>query len=140
MARIINAVDVNVSVGAIIVGCAKSASLKVSRKMDPATCGASGDWEEFSAGRKGATGSIAAEYRVFTAAEAATNVSAMDIFDLLDEGTLVDIEYGTTTTGDIRFHGKAFISGFNYDQPESGVVTWSADLTFSGPITKVVAV
>lgn len=139
MARIINAVNVNVSVGGIIVGCAKSANLKVSRKMDPATCGASNAWEEYSPGRKAATGSIAAEYRIFTTAEAATNVSAVDVFDLLDEGTLVDIEYGTKTTGDTRFHGTAFISGFNYDQPESGVVTWSGDLTFSGPITKVVA-
>jgi predicted secreted protein len=140
MARTINAVDVNVSIGDVIVGCAKSASLKVSRAMDPATCGASGAWSQASPGLKSWTGSISAQYRIFTQAEAATNVSAQDVFDMLDEGTLVDVEYGTTTSGDQRFKGQAYISGFNYDQPENGAVTWSADLTGNGPITKLTVV
>jgi hypothetical protein len=139
MAQVVNAVDVNFSIGDIIVGCAAGATLTVSRAMDAATCGASGGWAESSPGLKSWTGSVSANARKFTDAEQAANVDAFDIFTMLDEGTLVDVEYGTFITGDKRFAGKAFVSGLTWTQPETGVVTWSADLTGSGAITVVTA-
>jgi hypothetical protein len=137
MAQVVNAQDVNFSIGDIIVGCATGATLTVSRAMDAATCGASGGWAESSPGLKSWTGSVSANYRKFTTAEAATNVSPFDIFTMLDEGTKVDVEYGTALTGDKRFHGEAYVSGLTFTEPETGVVTWSADLTGTGAITVV---
>lgn len=137
MARLVNATDVIVSVGDVVVGCANGATLTVSRAMDAATCGASEGWAQSSPGLKSWTGNISAYFREFESGETAGNVSAMDIFDLLDEGTLVDVEYGTKTTGAQRFKGKAYVSGFTYTQPETGTVTWSADLTGDGALGKV---
>jgi hypothetical protein len=137
MATNVNAIDVNVSIGDIVVGCATSFNFGISRAMDPATCGASGDWAEFSPGRKSGTGSIAANLRKFTTAEAATNVSYEDVFDLINDGTLVEVEYGTQVTGDTRFKGNFYVSNLNWAKPEEGAVTWNADLTLSGPIEKV---
>lgn len=137
MAQTVNAVDVTFSIGAIVVGCATGATLTVSRAMDAATCGASAGWAQSSPGLKSWTGNVSANARKFTAAEAATNVDAFDVFDMLDDGTEVDVEYGTAITGDKRFAGKAFVSGLTWTQPETGVVTWSADLQGNGPITVV---
>jgi hypothetical protein len=137
MAQTVNAVDVNFSIGDIIVGCATGATLTVSRAMDAATCGASGGWAQNSPGLKSWSGSVSANFRKFTTQEAATNIGPFDIFELLDEGTLVDVEYGTIITGDKRFHGTAYISGLTFTEPETGVVTWSADLTGDGAITVV---
>lgn len=137
MATNVNAIDVNVSFGDVIVGCATTFNFAISRAMDPATCGASGDWAEVSPGRKSGTGSISANLRKFTTAEAATNVSYEDVFDLLDEGTLVEVEYGTKVTGDTRFKGNFYVNNLNWAKPDEGAVTWSADLTLTGAITKV---
>lgn len=137
MARAINAIDVIFSIGGVVVGCSTGSTFTVSRAMDPATCGASEGWAESSPGLKSWSGNVSAELREFETSEEATNVSAFDVFDLLDEGTLVDVEYGTKEAGKQRFKGKAFVSGFTYTRPESGVVTWSADLTGSGALGKV---
>jgi hypothetical protein len=138
MAQVVNATDVTVDINDIVVGCAQSFNFTISRAMDPATCGASGDWTEVSPGRKSGSGSIAAQLRKFDTGEAATNVSYEDVYDLLNEGTGVTITYGTTVAGDTRFSGLFYVSNLSWDAPEEGVVTWSADLTLSGPITKVV--
>lgn len=137
MAQTVNAIDVNISIGDIIVGCSTGATLTVSRAMDAATCGASLGWQESSPGLKSWTGSVSANYRKFDTTEAATNIDPFDIFEMLDEGTKVDVEYGTEATGDRRFKGQAFVSGLTFTRPETGVVTWSADLTGTGAITIV---
>lgn len=138
MAKAVNAIDVNVSFDDIIVGCATTFNFAISRAMDAATCGASADWSEVSPGRKSGSGSITAELRDFTTAEQASNVSYDNVFDLIDEGTGVEVEYGTKESGDTRYKGLFYVSNLNWQKPEEGVVTWSADLTLSGPITKVV--
>lgn len=138
MASPVNAVDVIFSIGDVVVGCTTGASFSVTRAMDSATCGASGQWSSKSPGRMDWTGSVSANYRKFSTGEEATNVGIFDIFEILTEGTLIDVEYGTKVTGDKRFKGQAYVSGLTYDQPEEGVVTWSADLDGEGPLGVVV--
>ena len=134
MAKYVNASDMIISFGGIVVGCAQATTLTVTRAIDPATCTSSGAWTQGSPGIKGWSTSVNAVYRQVASGDAASNVVAEDVFDLLDDGTEADIEYGTNVAGDKRFAGKALISNFTLSKPDSGVVTWSADLTGNGPL------
>lgn len=138
MATPINAKDVVIKIDDVVVGCTQSADFTVERDMDSSVCDASGAWEEVSPGRMRWSGSINALYRRFATNEAAANTGYADIYDLLTEGTKVSISYGTNVTGDTRFQGDAYVSNLGFGKPESGNVTWSASLTGSGPLTKVV--
>ncbi len=106
--------------------------------MDDATCTATGDWAGVSPGRKSASGSMNGLYREFTPAEQAANFGYDDVFDLLDEGTRVTISYGTLNTGQRRYEAKAYISNVQFDRPENGPATWSANFTVDGAITHTV--
>lgn len=135
MATTINAVDVVIKVDNIVVGCLQSMDITINRAMDAATCDASGEWDEVSPGRKSSTGSINAAYREFTAAEQAANFGYDDIFDLLDDGTLVNISYGTANTGQRRYTVPGYVNSLQWSRPETGIVTWSGGFTGSGPVT-----
>ena len=140
MISIVNAKDVVVKVNDIVVGCAQSADFTVTREMDEATCAASGGWRQVSPGEKSWSGSFSAVFRAFTTAEEeATNASFDDLFDMLDDGTEVTIEYSRIAGGK-RYTGQAFISEVSYSQPESGVVTWTASYTGNGAFQALAAV
>lgn len=140
LATPINATDVVIKVGDVVVGCAQSADFTVSREMNDATCAASGGWSQFSPGQKSWNGSIGAIYREFTAAETATNFGFDDIFDLLDEGTLVTVEYTHAMAGitsPTRYSGEAYVSEVKWSKPDKGPVTWSGSFAGSGAIGRV---
>lgn len=136
MSTIINAVDVVIKSNDIVIGCAQSAEFMVSREMDEAVCSASGGWKQVSPGMKSWSASFGALYRTFTTQEAATNVSFDDIFDLLDDGTPVVVEFGKADGTGTRYTGEAFISEIKYTQPEKGAVTWSANYAGNGAFGK----
>ena len=138
MASVINAADVVVKVNNIIVGCAQSAQFTVSREMDEATCSASNGWRQVSPGIKSWNGSFTAVFRNFTVAEEATEVSFDDLFDLLDDGTEVTVEYSRKVGGK-RYNGKAYISEVSYDQPDTGTVSWTANYEGNGEFTLLAA-
>ena len=135
MATVINAVDVVIKVDNITVGCLQSMDISVERDMDAATCSDSGSWDEVSPGRMRASGSINGAYREFTPEELATNFGYDDIFDLLTEGTKVNISYGTMNTGKRRYSLPAFLNSVGFSRPESGIATWSSGFQGSGAIT-----
>lgn len=135
MASIVNATDVVVKVNNVIVGCAQSAEFTVSREMDEATCSASGGWKQVSPGQKSWSGSISAVFRSFTDAESATEVTLESVYELLDDGTEVAIEYTRATAGGKRYTGQAFVSELSYSQPDKGAVTWSANFEGNGAFT-----
>lgn len=131
MPSIVNATNVVIKIDNVVVGCADSASFTVSRAMDEATCSASNGWKQVSPGQKSWSGSFGAVFREFTEEESGTEVTFDRLFELLDEGTEVTVEY-TKKSGGSRYTGKAYVSEINYDQPESGAVTWGANYEGSG--------
>ncbi len=136
MAKTINAVDVVIKVDNVVVGCLQSMDLTIERDMDPASCASSGEWDEVSPGRKRSSGSINAAYREFTSDEQAANFGYDDIFDLLDEGTKVNLSYGTTTSGSSRYTVPGYVNNLAFSLPETGIVTWSGGFTGSGPVVR----
>ncbi|TGE05557.1 phage tail protein [Hymenobacter fodinae] len=133
MASIINATDVVTSLNDVVVGCAQSMDVTVSRTIDPATCSASGGWAQGSPGERSWSGSIGAIVRVFPTAEEAVNISYKDLLSYLVDGTELDFDF--TLGGDLgeRYGGKAYLSNLAISKPEAGVCTWSADFTGNGP-------
>jgi hypothetical protein len=131
MATVVNAVDVVVTFkpagapGEIVVGCAQSFSFTESRAMDPVTCSASNGHAQASPGLISTTGNISAVFRELEDDE--TGVVFDDVHDLLHDGTL--------KVGGKRYTGPAYINNLTFTRPDAGAVTWSADLTFNGPIT-----
>ena len=101
-----------------------------------------GDWKTVEPGVKSWTGSAEAQYSfdpevdVDGTPEARANAEA--IFDLIEVGDLVDIEFLTGVEGDIKYSGKAMIANFQADFPNDGNATWSKSLTGSGKLTKSV--
>lgn len=136
MTSLVNAKDVIFAYNGIVIGCAQATTLTVSQAIDAATCTASGAWSQGSAGIKNWTANVSAVYRTFDANSAALNVGADDVFDAIESGAEIDVEYGLNTVGNSRYRGKAFVSNWTLSKPETGVVTWSADLTGNGPLEK----
>lgn len=135
MAKTINAVDVVIKVDDVVVGCLQSMDITVERDMDSATCADSGEWDEFSPGRKRSSGTINGAYREFTAAEQAANFGYDDVYDLLDEGTKVNISYGTLNSGARRYTVGGYVNNVKFSRPETGIATWSAGFQGSGAVT-----
>lgn len=135
MATTINAVDVVIKVDNVTVGCLQSMDITIERDMDPSTCAADGIWESVTPGRARSSGSLNGVYREFTSAEQAANFGYDDIYDLLTEGTQVNISYGTMNTGARRYTVPAFIQNLQFSKPETGSVTWSAAFTGAGEPT-----
>lgn len=137
MARIVNATDMIISFQGVVIGCAQATTLTVARAIDAATCTASGAWAQGSAGQKSWNTSVTALFRTFDTNQQAGSIDAFDVFDLLDDGTEVEVEYGQNGANDKRWKGKALISNFSVDKPETGNVTWKSDLTGNGPLEVV---
>lgn len=135
MAQVINAVNVVVRVDGVVVGCLQSMDFTIERDIDPTTCAASGIFESGSAGRARSSGTLNGVYREFTQAEQAANFGYDDLFDMLMEGTSVDISYGTANAGQRRYTVPALINNLQWGLPETGAVTWSAGFTGIGQPT-----
>lgn len=135
MATTINAKDAVIKVDSTVVGCLQSFDFTIERDMDDSTCSADGDWKSVTPGRMGASGSFNGVYREFTQAEAAANFGYNDVYDLLTEGTKVNIEYGTENTGQRRYSADAYISNLQFSKPETGNITWSSNFTVDGAVT-----
>ena len=101
-----------------------------------------GDWKTVEPGVKSWTGSAEAQYSfdsevdVNGTPEARANAEAA--FDLIEVGDLVDIEFLTGVSGDIKMTGQAMIANYQADFPNDGNATWSLSLTGSGKLTKSV--
>lgn len=134
MAQFITAKDVTVKFDEILLGCAQSASLTITREMIPVTCQASNGFSQQTPGNESWSGSIGAVLRLFETAEEATNVSLKKVIDLLQAGTEVDIEY---SFGGLRYAAKAYLSEVAVTSPESGNVTWTANMVGNSRITLV---
>lgn len=137
MASLLNATDVVVRIDNVVVGCAQSVDITVSRALDPATCSASGGWAQSSPGERSWSGSIGAVARTFETGEEAANISYDDLLTILTDGTKVELEFSLGTTK--RYGGFAYVSELAFSKPETGVCTWNASFTGDGEYAPVTA-
>jgi hypothetical protein len=138
MANVVNAVDAVFKYKDKVLGCATSFDYTVTRDQDDATCSESDGWKQSSPGQKSWAASVSGVYRELTTAELATGVSYEDIFDGLDDGEEVTIEFAKKNGLGTRVSGKAYVSEVKFSRPEKGPITWSANFVGNGAITKTV--
>lgn len=120
----------------VVIGCVSSADLTITAEIDEATCSDSLGYKEFTAGQKSWSASINSLYREFDPADPTAHLGFEDAFDALDDGAMVELEFGKRVAGGYRYTGSAYVSELKYTQPEKGSMTWSASFTGSGPIVK----
>lgn len=128
---------VRLYVGTIMVGCATSASLSLTKEMLDAACKASGDWSESTPGMKSWTASLEGVYKQYDTTEETTNTSVLDFFTLFNDDTKLTIKFGTDVTGDTRFSGECYITDLEITGADGENATYSVEMTGTGPVTTV---
>lgn len=116
-----------------IVGRATSASLSVSMETRDITTKDSAGWQENLEGLKNwslsgdglVTYSISGEYE-----------TPDELFTILSNRTAIDVKFGSMTTGEIDYSGKAFLVSYEQEAGVEENVTYSFSITGTGTLTQ----
>ena len=138
LATTINAFDIVVKMGDVLIGCLTSADFTVDSEMTDVSCTATGKWKGAQAGQLSWAGSVNGVYRRFTAAEQATNFGFKQAFALIISGAPVTVSYEMADGTGERYEGQALVSQVKFTRPEKDAVSWSFSLTGNGPLAEVV--
>lgn len=125
--------DVTISINGVLVGCAQSGSLELSREELDAVCAATGAWAASSPGRKSWNMSIDALLREATAPDTTTNYTFHDAFDDFEAGDVASIEW---KVGGFLYAGTAFSTGLSLSFSATDSQTWTTSLRGTGALTK----
>jgi predicted secreted protein len=123
-----------VTSGLTNVGCASSVSLSVQGEAIDVTCRASGSWKEAVSGNKSWTAELSGIYKVYTSGETATNISAVNWFNMLTSGTSALIRVGSLTSGDPYWYGYGIIGDWGIDAGDSGSANYKVSITGNGQL------
>jgi hypothetical protein len=131
--------DIGVYVGGVLVGCANTASLSVSREFSDAVCAATGAWRERIPAIMSWTLTIDALYRVTSGADNPTNVTADDLYANFSTGVPVVLRFGgkigSTIPEDFYFIGDAYVEGMTMNVDYEGKPTWNVNFQGNGALT-----
>jgi len=116
-----------------IVGRATSASLSVSMETRDITTKDSAGWQENLEGLKNwslsgdglVTYSISGEYE-----------TPDELFTILSNRTAIDVKFGSMTSGEIDYSGKAFLVSYEQEAGVEENVTYSFSITGTGVLTQ----
>lgn len=126
--------DIGFFFAGVIVGCAKSGSLEITRGTEETTCDDSGNWKESKAGIMEWNMSIEGVVKYDN------QVNFEEFFDALVLGDPVEMKFGTEVTGDIVFSGNAIITSLSKNKNEGrAVASYSLSVEGTGPLNKSIA-
>ena len=116
-----------------IIGRATSASLSVSMETRDTTTKDSAGWQENLEGLKNwslsgdglVTYSISGEYE-----------TPDELFTILNNRTAIDVKFGSMTTGEIDYSGKAYLVSYEQEAGVEENVTYSFSITGTGVLTQ----
>jgi len=116
-----------------IVGRATSASLSVSMETRDITTKDSAGWQENLEGLKNwslsgdglVTYSISGEYE-----------TPDELFTILSNRTAIDVKFGSMTSGEIDYSGKAYLVSYEQEAGVEENVTYSFSITGTGTLTQ----
>ena len=116
-----------------IIGRATSASLSVSMETRDITTKDSAGWQENLEGLKNwslsgdglVTYSISGEYE-----------TPDELFTILSNRTAIDVKFGSMTTGEIDYSGKAYLVSYEQEAGVEENVTYSFSITGTGVLTQ----
>jgi hypothetical protein len=117
------------------IGCAKTIELNISVTELDVTCQGTGDVMQTESGRKKITGTITGLDRMATGADAATNVTADNLFDDTLNGTSVTVKWGSEVSADIIYTAVGIITSWKVSGSLDSVGTFDVSFAFNS-ITK----
>lgn len=124
----------------IVIGCAQTATIDMTREVLDATCAASGSWGAKVKGQKNFSGSVDALLRLTTLTDIATNFTYADAFDAFDDDVAESFEFevtiGTALNGGYTLSGPVIISGLTLSHSATDTQTWSFSFENAGPLVK----
>lgn len=119
-------------IGANTLAATTSQDISFSRgEIDATSKDSTADYKETLLGRKEASISVEGQYDP----AASTGTGALDVFDLMDDGTSVTVKWGETTTGGKYFTASGYVKDFSLSGPLDEVATWTATITLTGAVT-----
>lgn len=123
------------------VGCITDSTLNVDLEADEATCTASGQWKEFIGGQSSFTVDGTLNVRQASSTDAASNVTAENLADLiLSGGAPVQVQYSIGQgTGAVLYTGLAIPTKCSFKGQNKGIATFSISLQGTGALTKTLA-
>lgn len=132
--------DIILKKDGVVIGCAQSASLDMTREVLDATCAASGSWGAKVKGQKNFSGSVDALLRITSATDVATNFTFADAYDAFDddeaENFEMELTIGSATNGGYALAGPVIISSLALSHSATDTQTWSFSFENAGPMVK----
>jgi TP901-1 family phage major tail protein len=133
-AEVVKGIDLALSVGGVMVGCARSSSISMSTEMLNAACKEVGAWSASLPGQK--SWEISTDgVLVVDVPEDAAQYRGFDFVKAWLAGTKLAVKFGTDKTGHQVFNGDVYISNVEMTGEYEGEATYSVSLTGTGPLT-----
>jgi hypothetical protein len=129
---LINGTNLVIKVGGVPIMRATTASLELSVDMPDATTKDSQGWAEFFAGVRSFTLSSDGLVNYATA----TGVETDELVALLIARSAVAIEFATSTTGDMKLSGNAFVSSISQTADMESPSGFSVTFQGTGALTQ----
>lgn len=116
------------SVDGVAVGCSKDAKITMDRAVLEASCKESAGTKEVTLGNFSWEMSTENIYKIGSA------VNLITLFNLLKNGTKVNVSWGTNLTGDQIFTGQAYCNKLDASGPVADNAGFSASFTGTGDL------
>jgi len=121
--------DVGISIDTDLIACATSASIDFSTNMIDSTCKDNNGAEQVKPSQQ--TWSMALDGNLaFDSA-----YGWVDLVTAWKAGTLMNVSWGTTETGDPNYSGTAYIDSLSASAPVNDIVTYSVNFKGTGEVT-----
>lgn len=132
--KIENGFNLQISIGAIVIGCAQTVKFGMAREVKDATCTASGGVKESVPGQKSYTMSCEALMRVATGTDIPLNVTVKTLEEACDAGTLLTFSFGTSTTGATKKTGTCYVQSLEQTGGAKDDAKFSATFEITGVV------
>jgi predicted secreted protein len=121
----------------VIFGCTDDATLNMESDTLTAACKDDDDdgWERSVQGTKRWSLDFSGLYRIIDGADADTNYSALELFDLFNSGVDAAVRLGPSAVGSKQFAGDGKLFNMSIGAPAGDNTTFSGTLTGQGPLT-----
>jgi len=128
--KVLDGSMLRVYVDGVVVAKDTSTEITIENSSRETTSKTSGGWKSFIGGSKGFT--LSGEALFISDTFAGTGKKPIDIFNLLNNGTVVTIKVATTQVGDGYFEGSMLVNNMSVSSGNSGenvTYSWSGQGT-----------
>ena len=127
--------NLQIAIGAVVIGCAQTVKFGSSREVKDATCAASAGVKESVPGQKSYTMSADALMRVATGTDIPLNVTVKTLEEAFEAGTLLTFTFGTSTLGATKKTGTCYVQSLEQTGGSNDDAKFSVTFEVTGVVT-----